>query len=53
VPDDSSVLLLRAGQKSGTSSNVTSGMLKQSQKRTKRAPFTEALMSSVPASIAG
>jgi hypothetical protein len=28
-------------------------MLKQSQKRTKRAPFTEALMSSVPASMAG
>ena len=29
------------------------GMLKQSQKRTKRAPLTEALMSSIPASTAG
>ena len=34
------------GRKPGTSSKVTSGMLKQSQKRTKRAAFTEALMSS-------
>ena len=31
----------------------SSGMLKQSQKRTKRAPFTDALMSSVPARNAG
>ena len=30
-----------------------SGMLNASQKRTKRAPFTEALMSSVPARCAG
>jgi len=30
------------GRKPGTSSNTTSGMLKASQKRTKRAPLTEA-----------
>ena len=41
------------GRNPGTSSNVTSGMLNASQKRTKRAPFTEALMSSVPARYAG
>src|SRR5215510_11061038 len=41
------------GRKPGTSSNVISGMLKASQKRTKRAPFTEALISSVPARQAG
>src|SRR5947208_842105 len=37
------------GRKPGTSTNVTSGMLKASQKRTKRAALTEALMSSAPA----
>ncbi len=37
------------GKKPGTSTNVTSGMLKQSQKRTKRAAFIEASMSSTPA----
>ena len=41
------------GRKPGTSSNVTSGMLNASQKRTKRAPFTDASMSSVPARCAG
>ena len=41
------------GRKPGTSSNVTSGMLNASQKRTKRAAFTDASMSSVPASTAG
>ncbi len=41
------------GRKPGTSSKVTSGMLKQSQKRTNRAPLSEALMSSTPASTAG
>ena len=41
------------GRNPGTSSKVTSGMLKASQNRTKRAPFTDASMSSVPASTAG
>ncbi len=41
------------GRKPGTSSNVTSGMLNASQNRTNRAPFTDASMSSVPASTAG
>ena len=33
--------------------NVSSGMLKASQKRTKRAAFSDASMSSTPASCAG
>jgi hypothetical protein len=41
------------GRKPGTSTKVTSGMLKQSQKRTKRAAFTEAEMSNTPARKAG
>ena len=41
------------GKKPGTSTKVTSGMLKQSQKRTKRAAFTEASMSRQPARWAG
>ena len=41
------------GMKPGTSTNVTSGMLKQSQKRTKRAAFIDEWMSSTPASTAG
>jgi hypothetical protein len=41
------------GRKPGTSTKVTSGMLKQSQKRTKRAAFTLAEMSSTPASTDG
>jgi hypothetical protein len=41
------------GRKPGTSSKVTSGILKASQKRTKRAAFTDASMSSVPARNAG
>ena len=51
--DDAAVLLVVPGRKPGTSTNVTSGMLKQSQKRTKRAPLSEALMSRHPASSAG
>src|SRR5215212_1752578 len=39
--------------KPGTSTNVRSGILKASQKRTNRAPFTLALMSSVPAHTDG
>src|SRR5512147_1049714 len=41
------------GRKPGTSSKVTTGMLKQSQKRMKRAALSEALISSTPASTAG
>src|SRR2546427_7976932 len=41
------------GKKPGTSSNVTSGRLKQSQNRTKRAAFSDALMSRHPARWAG
>src|SRR6195256_103946 len=41
------------GRKPGTSTKVTSGMLKASQNRTKRAPLTEALMSSAPARMRG
>jgi hypothetical protein len=41
------------GRKPGTSSKVTMGMLKQSQKRTKRAPLRDALMSRQPARCAG
>lgn len=36
------------GRKPGTSTKVMMGMLKASQKRTKRAPFTEELMSKQP-----
>src|SRR5678816_1850014 len=41
------------GKNPGTSSNVTSGILKASQNRMNRAPFKDALMSSTPASMAG
>ncbi len=41
------------GRKPGTSTRVTSGMLKQSQKRTKRAALSDASMSSTPASTSG
>src|SRR3972149_80775 len=41
------------GRKPGTSSNVTSGMLKQSQNRTNLAPLSDALMSRHPARWAG
>jgi len=51
--DDSAEFLLRARKKAGTSSKVMSGMLKASQKRTKRAPLTEALISRTPARKAG
>ncbi len=37
------------GRKPGTSTRVTTGMLKASQVRTKRAAFSAALMSRVPA----
>ncbi len=52
VADDAAEFLLRAGQKAG---NVFegNGMLKASQKRTKRAPFVEALISRTPARKAG
>src|SRR6185312_15991076 len=36
------------GRNPGTSSNVTSGMLNASQKRMKRAPLSDAAMSSTP-----
>ena len=41
------------GKNPGTSSNVTSGMLKQSQKRTNLAAFTEPSISRTPARYAG
>src|SRR5712675_1709057 len=41
------------GRKPGTSTNVRSGMLKQSQKRTKRAALTEAAMSRQRAHVVG
>src|SRR5678816_3460156 len=41
------------GRNPGTSSNTTSGMLNASQNLTKRAPLSDASMSSVPASTAG
>src|SRR4051794_14203685 len=41
------------GRKPGTSTNVTSGMLKASHVRTKRAAFSELSMSSTPASTMG
>src|SRR5271157_737466 len=41
------------GMKPGTSTSVTSGMLKQLQKRMKRAPLSAASMSSAPARTAG
>ena len=53
VPDDAAVFLPVPGRNPGTSSKVTSGMLKASQKRTNRAAFTDASMSSVPARCAG
>src|ERR1700710_182418 len=41
------------GMKPGTSTNVTTGMLKASQKRTKRAALMLLLMSRQPASTSG
>src|SRR5437773_1709824 len=41
------------GRKPGTSSNVTRGTLNASQNRMNRAPLSEALISSTPASTAG
>ncbi len=41
------------GRKPGTSSKTTRGTLKASQKRTKRAPFTDASMSRTPARWSG
>jgi hypothetical protein len=48
VANDAAEFLLRAGKKAGTSSKVISGNVKASQKRTKRAPLTDALISSTP-----
>jgi hypothetical protein len=53
VLDDAAVLLADAGQEAGTSTKVTSGTLKQSQVRTKRAALIDASMSSAPARTAG
>src|SRR3954462_15610998 len=44
---------LTPGRNPGTSSSVTMGMLKQSQKRTKRAALSAELISSTPASTIG
>ena len=41
------------GRKPGTSTNVSTGMLNASQNRTKRAAFSEASMSRVPANCIG
>ena len=41
------------GRKPGTSTKVSTGMLKASQVRTKRAAFSEASMSRVPANCIG
>jgi len=41
------------GKNPGTSTNVTTGILKQSQKRINRAAFTAALISKQPARFAG
>ena len=40
--------IILPGRNPGTSTNVMIGMLNASQKRTKRAPFTDALMSRQP-----
>ena len=41
------------GKNPGTSSSTSRGILKASQKRTNRAPFTEAFTSKTPAKTAG
>ena len=48
VNDTFAVLIVIPGRKPGTSTKVMMGMLKASQKRTNRAPFTEELMSRQP-----
>jgi hypothetical protein len=53
VLDDAADSCAVPGRNPGTSTKVTSGMLKQSQKRTKRAALTEASMSRQPARCAG
>ena len=53
VLDEAAIFLRRTGQKPGTSTKVMIGMLKQSQKRTKRAAFREASESRTPASANG
>ena len=53
MADDPAPLLRGAGQEPGTSTKVTSGTLNASQVRTNRAAFTEASMSSTPASELG
>jgi len=53
VLDEAAVFLRGAGQEPGTSTKVTIGMLKASQKRTKRAALRLASLSSTPASTIG
>ena len=53
MTDDPAVLLVGAGRKPGTSTNVTSGTLNASHVRTNRAAFSDASMSSVPARFDG
>jgi hypothetical protein len=47
------MFLIYARKKTGTSSNVIRGILKQSQKRTNLAALTDASISSTPAKKAG
>jgi len=53
VLDDTAIFLSGTGMKPGTSTKVTTGMLKASQKRTKRAALVELLMSRQPAMTSG
>lgn len=53
VADDAAILLIYPGRNPGTSTSVSNGILNASQKRTKRAALTEALISSVPANANG
>ena len=43
--------MYRPGRNPGTSTKVMIGMLNESQKRTKRAPLTDALMSRHPSRV--
>jgi hypothetical protein len=53
VLDDAVIFLAVPGRKPGTSTSVRIGMLKASQKRTKRAAFGDESMSRQPASTIG
>src|SRR6266702_1209739 len=53
VADNALCSWLKPGKKPGTSTNVIMGILKQSQKRTKRAPLSDELISTAPASAPG